>query len=78
MSGGEGYQVNLGGGADNEQGLARELFPAMAYADVLPALQRLFGAYQGTRSGDESFLAFARRHDVEQLRAMCSEGVAQA
>ncbi len=78
VSGGEGYQVNLGGGADNEQGLARELFPAMAYADVLPALQRLFGAYQGTRSGDESFLAFARRHDVEQLRAMCSEGVAEA
>ena len=71
VDGGEGYQVNLGGGSDNEQGLARELFPAMPYSDVLPALQNLFGVFQSQRSEGESFLGFARRHALEDLRAMC-------
>ena len=75
VSGAEGYQVNLGGGADNEQGLARELFPAMPYTDVLPALQALFGVFQTKRSVGESFLDFARRHEVEELRSMCVQTV---
>jgi len=72
VGGEEGYQVNLGGGADNDQGLARELFPAMKYSDVKPALHSLFASFVATRRDDESFLQFARRHSVEQLRAMCA------
>ncbi len=72
VSGEEGYQVNLGGGADNEQGIARELFPALKYTEVGPALHHLMGHYTTTRADAESFLTFARRHSVEDLRAMCS------
>ncbi len=72
VEGEEGYQVNLGGGADNEQGLGRELFAAMKYSDVPATLHRLFAAFEGKREADESFLQFSRRHEVEELRAMCS------
>ena len=77
VDGGEGYQVNLGGGADNDQAIARELFPAMAYGDVLPTLNRLFTAFS-TYSGEaESFLDFARRHSLDELRAMSTATAVQ-
>ncbi|MGI4756345.1 MAG: NirA family protein [Janthinobacterium lividum] len=78
VDGGEGYQVNLGGGADNDQALARELFPAMRWSEVQPALHALFDGFQQTRGEDEGFLAFTRRHTVEQLRGLCATERAQA
>lgn len=72
VGGEEGYQVSLGGGADNDQGLARELFPAMKFADAKAVLHRLFGCFEQGRCGDETFLEFARRYSVEELRAMCT------
>ncbi len=72
VEGEEGYQVNLGGGADNDQGIARELFAAMKYSEVKPALHRLFAGFTTTREADESFLTFARRHSLEDLRALCA------
>ena len=78
VDGGEGYQVNLGGGADNDQALARELFPAMRWSEVEPALHALVGSFQQGRDADEDFLRFARRHTVEQLRAMCTAETAAA
>ncbi|AFL87524.1 NAD(P)H-dependent nitrite reductase catalytic subunit [Terriglobus roseus DSM 18391] len=75
VNGGEGYQVNLGGSADNDQGMARELFPAMPYAEVIPALQGVFAIYQQRHEASESFLEFTRRHAVEELRSMCGQQV---
>ena len=66
--GAEGYQVVIGGGADNEQGLARELVSSIAFSDVRPLLEQLFEAYVGRRMQDESFLDFSRRHSIEELR----------
>ncbi len=76
VDGEEGYQVNLGGGADGDQGIARELFPAMKYTDVKPALHRLFAHFDAAHRPDESFLEFARRHSVDDLRAMCAAELA--
>jgi ferredoxin-nitrite reductase len=67
----EGYQVMLGGGADADEGLARELIPAIKFSELTPALHRLFAAYMTQRSPSESFLAFSRRHSVEALRNFC-------
>ncbi len=78
VDGGEGYQVNLGGGADNDKGLARELFHAMPWSQVQPALHALVGAFQQARSEHEDFLHFARRHTVDQLRAMCATKLTSA
>lgn len=77
VDGEEGYQVNLGGGADAEQGIARELFAAMKYTEVKPTLHRLFTSYERIRDGDEGFLAFARRHSLGDLRDLCAAPAAQ-
>ncbi len=72
VEGEEGYQVNLGGGADSDGGIARELFAAMKYTDLKPTLHRLFTRFDQSRDREESFLAFARRHSLEELRTMCA------
>lgn len=77
VGGEEGYQVNLGGGADNDQQLARQLFPAMKYSEVLPALHTLFANYTSRCLEGESFLAFTRRHSIEELRGMCISSALQ-
>lgn len=68
VGGEEGYQVLLGGGSDDRQGLARELFPAVPFADLPPLLEKLFRAFEKYRVADESFLQFTRRHPMQQLR----------
>ena len=79
VAGDPGYQVSVGGGADNEQGLARELFPAMKYADVKVALNHLFMAFEQRTQRHQSFLEFTRCHSLQELREMClaSEGSLQ-
>ncbi|MGI4829559.1 MAG: NirA family protein [Janthinobacterium lividum] len=77
VEGQEGYQVNLGGGADHDQGIARELFAAMKYTEVAPVLHRLFAGFERSKMSDESFLQFSRRHSVDELRAMCTEPAGQ-
>ena len=72
VNGGPGYQVNLGGGADNDQAIARELFQALGYSEVQVALHNLFGAYTRSSKPEESFLTFCGRHTIEDLRALCN------
>ena len=77
VGGSDGYQVNVGGGADNEQGLARELFAALPYPMVKTALHTLFTNFIELGHNGESFLDFTRRHSVEELRDMCSSQSSQ-
>jgi ferredoxin-nitrite reductase len=70
VNGEEGYVVNLGGGADNDQGLARELIPAIRFADLPPVMERVMQAFEEKKTSDEeTFLAFTRRHSVQELRS---------
>ncbi len=69
VMGAEGYQVVIGGGADQDQGVARELIPSVAYAELPPLLERLFHAYDERRKPEESFLAFSRRHTIDELKS---------
>jgi ferredoxin-nitrite reductase len=71
VSGGEGYQLIVGGGADADQALGRELFAAMPYSEVGPALHALFASYTATGNDEETFLQFTRKHTTEELRSMC-------
>jgi ferredoxin-nitrite reductase len=72
VAGEEGYQVLLGGGADADQGLARELIPAIKFSQLTPVLHRLFEAFTSQRAEHESFLQFTRSHSIEQLRTLCA------
>jgi ferredoxin-nitrite reductase len=73
VGGEEGYQVSLGGGSDQDQGLARELIPAIRFTELTPVLDALFQSYEDHRTApDETFLAFTRRHSIDQLRAFAN------
>lgn len=71
VSGEDGYQVVLGGGADNDRALGRELISAIRFIDLPPMLERLMAAYASGRKSDESFLQFTRRHDIATLQSYC-------
>ena len=72
IGGEEGYQVVIGGGSDQDQGIARELISAIRFADLPPVMDRLFHAYTTQRSSEESFLNFTRRHNLAELKAFCT------
>jgi ferredoxin-nitrite reductase len=70
VDGEEGYQVNIGGGSDQDQGLARELIPSIRLADLTPVIDKLFQAFEQHRTSEqETFLSFTRRHSIEELRS---------
>ena len=67
----DGYHILIGGGFGPQAAIGRELFRDVT-ADEAPAtVARILQAYLAHRAGpDESFLAFARRHEIEEFRAM--------
>ena len=74
VGGEEGYQVILGGGADGDQAIGRELLAAVKFDDLQPKLEGLFAAYVAGRHEAETFLAFTRRHAIEALREFACAG----
>jgi ferredoxin-nitrite reductase len=74
VGGEEGYEVSLGGGSDQDQGLARLLIPAIKFAELPPVMERLFVAFHEKKAEDETFLAFTRRHSIEELKAYAGVG----
>jgi ferredoxin-nitrite reductase len=64
----QGYHVFIGGGAEQLRGLGRELARNVPFAGVAGLLERLLQGYQDRRSVGETFVDFARRHDIQALR----------
>ena len=65
----EGYHLVVGGGYGGEQGIGRRLLESLPFDAVPPAVERLLRHYLAHRNRpEESFAAFARRHDLETLR----------
>lgn len=67
----EGYHVFIGGGAAEQQGIARQLYRDIK-ADDLPALiESMLRAYLRSRnSAEEGFTEFVRRHTLEELTSL--------
>ena len=68
----DGYNILLGGGVDDTQAVAREVWKAVPYTDIPPMMERLLTVYQNNRVDDESFARFSNRHSVEDLQALIS------
>ncbi len=66
----DGYNIVLGGGIDDTQAIAREVWKAIAYTDIPPLLERLLKTYQTQRAENETFAEFTNRHSIEALHAM--------
>ena len=67
----DGYNIVLGGGVDDTQAIAREIWKSVR-ADEMPALiEQILVVYLRDRIDDESFAQFANRHTPEQLMDLC-------
>jgi ferredoxin-nitrite reductase len=70
----EGYHILVGGGFAEEAGIARDFLQNVRAEEAPAVVARLLRAYRRSRVSDaESFVAFARRHDIDALRQMASE-----
>lgn len=63
----EAYHVVLGGGCDDDRGLARPLCGPVAADDIQTTLEALVGNYLGACDPDETFLSFVRRNDDSEI-----------
>ena len=68
----EGYHILVGGGFGADAALGRELYRDVVAEEAPRTVERILKAYLARRaSPDETFLAFARRHEIGDLKAMC-------
>ncbi len=68
----DGYNIVLGGGVDDTQAIAREIWKSIP-ADEMPTLiEALLVVYLRDRLDDETFTTFANRHTADQLTHLCA------
>jgi len=67
----EGYHVLIGGGFGPHAAIGRELYRDVTATETPRMVERILKAYLAHRSSaEESFLSFARRHDIDALKAV--------
>jgi len=70
----EGYHVLIGGGFGPDAALGRELCRDVKAEDAPRTIERILKAYLAHRTTPaESFIAFARRHEIDTLKALIAE-----
>lgn len=73
----EGYHVVIGGGFGPQAAIGREICRDVKAEDAPRTVERILKAYLAQRaSPEESFIAFARRHEIDALKAMIDQQVA--
>lgn len=70
--GSEGYHVVLGGGMDQEQGIAREIFRGVRATEVDALVARILAGFDQHRARGETFVQWTRRHSVKELQEFLS------
>ena len=71
----EGYHLLIGGGFGPHAALGRELYRDVKAEDAPKTIERVLKAYLAHRaSREESFIAFARRHEIDALKSMVEHG----
>jgi ferredoxin-nitrite reductase len=70
--GGEGYHMVLGGGMDQEQGIAREVFKGVRATELIDTVVRVLATWKKHRQRGETFVQWTRRHEVKQLQELLS------
>lgn len=65
----DGYDVHLGGGWGENQGIGRLLFPSVAMEDIPSLITSIVGTYLQNRNDGEAFAQYAARTSDEELQA---------
>jgi len=66
----DGFNIHIGGGYGPEARIAREIFAATPATEVPAVITRILRAYLTHRQERETFLDFAGRHEIGNLKAM--------
>jgi ferredoxin-nitrite reductase len=66
----DGYHVLVGGGFGPEARLARDIYSEVKAEDAPRTVERILKGYLAHRDGEETFLAFSKRHETDALKAM--------
>ncbi|WP_367872711.1 NirA family protein [Luteolibacter sp. Populi] len=69
----DGYNIVLGGGCDDHQAIAREVWKSVRADEIEPLVEQLLCAYLAQRTAGESFATFTRRLSVEELQSLVGE-----
>ena len=73
----ENYQITLGGDGTETATIGTRTGPGFAYDEIVPAVERLIGAYLDLREGvEETFLQAYRRVGIEPFKAALYEAEA--
>lgn len=72
VDGSEGYHVVLGGGMDNEQGIAREVFRGVRATEINALVEKIFITFEAHKVRGETFVQWTRRHAIKELQEMLS------
>jgi ferredoxin-nitrite reductase len=70
----EGYHVMVGGGFGPEAAIGRELYRDVRADDAPKTIEKILKGYLANRKGEETFLAFTRRHEVDALKRIFETG----
>jgi len=73
----EGYHILVGGGFGPHAALGREIYRDVKADDAPQAIERILKTYLKNRAArEESFITFARRHEIDKLKAMVEQEAA--
>ena len=68
----------IGGGFGPHAALGRELYRDVKAEDAPATIERILKTYLAHRaSREESFIAFARRHEIDALKSMVEQGAVE-
>ena len=69
-----GYDVYVGGGYGVDGGIARAFREKVRATEAPAVVEAILQTWQAHRAApEESFVAFARRHDIEALRTLVAD-----
>ncbi len=72
----DGFHVLVGGGYGADASIAKELYQNVKSEDAPKVVERLLKAYMANRNApDESFVAFAKRHEPEDMKKLADAEV---
>ena len=73
----DGFHIHVGGGFGRDAGIAREFMQNVPVEDCPPAILKILKTYVAHRAGtDETFVAFAKRHDIAALQILVADAEA--
>lgn len=68
----EGYHLLVGGGMDQEQGIARELFRGVRASEITALVAKILRTWQSACERGESFVQWTRRQETKHLQEILS------